>query len=352
MKKFHFLFFVIIFINGYLFSQNQKCMICHGKSDFSVMNEDGTKRYLFINENEILASIHKDKKCQDCHSDVVEISATGHKKNLQKVNCTKCHFEGNPVGAPQTIMYYQFQESAHGKALAEGKPNAPRCQNCHGTHNIQSRKSEKSNVYKFNLTKTCGACHLKEYADFTTSIHGKILQTESTLDVPSCSNCHGEHDIKMISDSSSMVSKAKLSNTCSKCHASASIMNKYNVKTEQVATFKESFHGIAIEFGEKKAANCASCHGIHNIKPDTDPSSTIYPGNIPKTCGKCHPDANANYAKGKIHLDPKSPDSGPIYYISGFFKYLTIFTLVALFVHILLDLARKIRQKQKNQKTQ
>jgi DnaJ-class molecular chaperone len=340
------IFFFVLSVNS--FSQNQKCLICHGKTDFFIIREDGTPKKLYINENELLNSIHKDKRCQDCHSDIVEISATGHKKNLQKVNCTKCHFEGNPVGAPQTIMYYQYQESVHGKALAEGKPNAPRCQNCHGSHNIQGHKSTKSNVYKYNLSETCGHCHLKEYTDFATSIHGKILQTETTLDVPSCSDCHGEHDIKKVSDTSSTVSKSKLSNTCSKCHAAANIMNKYGVKTEQVATFKESFHGIAIEFGEKKAANCASCHGIHDIKPNTDPTSSIYPGNIPKTCGKCHPDANANYARGKIHLDPKSPDSGPIYYISNFFKYLTIGTLLALFLHILLDLSKKIRHKVKH----
>ena len=30
--------------------QNQKCLICHGKSDFSVKREDGTVKSLFVDE--------------------------------------------------------------------------------------------------------------------------------------------------------------------------------------------------------------------------------------------------------------------------------------------------------------
>jgi DnaJ-class molecular chaperone len=344
-----FLFYFFLFICS-ASSQNQKCLICHAKPDFSILKEDGQKKYLYVDISELEKSIHKDKRCQDCHVDIVEISATGHKKNVQPVNCTRCHFEGNPVGAPQTTKYFQYQLSVHGQASASGDLKAPKCQDCHGIHGIQSHKSNLSKVYKFNIAKVCGKCHLKEYTEFATSVHGKALEKENVSDVPTCTDCHGEHDIKKISDSSSTVFKTKLSNTCSKCHSSTLIMQKYGIRTEQVNTYKESYHGIATEFGEKKAANCASCHGVHDIKPENDPVSYIYPANIPKTCGKCHPDANANYAKGKIHLNSKSPDSGPIYYINIFFKYLTIFTLCALFLHIVLDLSRKIRGRKKMQR--
>ena len=35
-------------------------------------------------------------------------------------------------------------------------------------------------------------------------------------------------------------------------------------------------------------------------------SSTINSANLIKTCGQCHPGDNANFAKGKIHLDPEA----------------------------------------------
>src|ERR1035438_6218457 len=40
-----------------------------------------------------------------------------------------------------------------------------------------------------------------------------------------------------------------------------------------------------------KAHACTGCHGnAHEIVTKTDPNSTVYPLNIPKTCGGCHGD--------------------------------------------------------------
>jgi hypothetical protein len=72
---------------------------------------------------------------------------------------------------------------------------------------------------------------------------------------------------------------------------------------------------------------------------------TLLQQNIVKTCGKCHPDANVNYAKGRIHLNSHSEEAGSIFYISNIFKWLTIITITLLAIHVLLDLFRKIRHK-------
>jgi len=122
-------------------------------------------------------------------------------------------------------------------------------------------------------------------------------------------------------------------------------VEKYGSGAEKFQTFETSYHGIAVQFGEKKVANCASCHGIHDIKPQSDPTSSINQNNIVKTCGKCHPDANANYAKGQIHINPHSSEAGSIFYISSIFKWLTIITISLLAVHVMLDLFRKFKQR-------
>jgi hypothetical protein len=41
---------------------------------------------------------------------------------------------------------------------------------------------------------------------------------------------------------------------------------------------------------------------VHNIRPSSDPKSTIFKDNLQKTCGNCHPGASANFAKGKMHI--------------------------------------------------
>ncbi|HEY5123194.1 MAG TPA: cytochrome B, partial [Ignavibacteria bacterium] len=146
-------------------------------------------------------------------------------------------------------------------------------------------------------------------------------------------------------DPNSTVYKTKIYSTCGNCHASTKIMDKYGIKADKFQTFESSYHGIAVQFGEKTVANCASCHGVHDIKPQSDPNSSINQNNITKTCGKCHPDANVNYSKGQIHLDAHSKESGSIYYINNIFKWLTIITLSLLAIHVLLDLRRKLKQK-------
>jgi hypothetical protein len=326
-------------------NQDQKCLTCHGKKDMKVLTQDGVSRSLFINTAVLSKSPHKDRSCQDCHTDIVEITALGHTKNVKKVQCTRCHFENNPVGAPETEKYREFQESVHQQELLKGNTKAPLCQNCHGSHDISIRDSISKIELKKKFAKVCGQCHLDIYTAYRSSIHGIALFDKNEEDVPACYDCHGEHKIKRPDDPSSTVYKTQIYTTCGSCHASASIVEKYGIKSDKFQTFESSYHGIANQFGEMKAANCASCHGVHDIRPQNDPMSSIHPDNIVKTCGKCHPDANANYTKGKIHLNSHSSESGSIFYISNFFKWITILTLSFLAIHVILDLRRKLKHK-------
>ena len=325
--------------------QNQKCLICHGKQGFNVKKEDGTIRSLFVNDSLLAVSPHTNLYCYDCHNDIVEITALGHRKDVKKVQCTHCHFENNPVGAPETEKYKEFQESVHSQERLKGNTNTPICQTCHGTHDIFRKKSLSALELKKKITKICGQCHLDIYSVYSTSIHGTALFEKGNADVPVCTDCHGEHSIKKPDDPASSVYKTNIYNTCGNCHASETIVEKYGIKADKFKTYESSYHGIAGQFGEKKVANCASCHGVHDIRQQEDPASTINAKNIVRTCGKCHPDANVNYAKGRIHLNSHSEEAGSIFYISNIFKWLTIITITLLAIHVLLDLFRKIRHK-------
>ncbi len=321
--------------------QWQKCLICHGKPDLKKVLPNGKIVSLFVDQNVLAKSVHAKRRCEECHIDITTIP---HKGEIQKVNCQHCHYKGSPEGVPHQEKYLEYERSVHGQAVKAGNPNAPTCQDCHGTHDVLPPTDPDSHVYKTNVPKTCGRCHLKEYADYSRGVHGKGL-LKGDVDMPACTDCHGEHTIYSPKDKRSSVYATQIPNTCSKCHASKEIVGKYGVPSDRVLTYKESFHGIATEFGEKKAANCASCHGYHDILPEDDPESPIYIKNIPKTCGKCHPNANLNYAKGRVHVNPHSPSSGIVYYISTFFKYFTTLVILGLIVHILLDIFRRIRAR-------
>ncbi len=318
----------------------EKCTICHGKSEFRKVLVDGKVRNLYVTQHALRGSVHEKKTCADCHIDVREIP---HRVRPKKVTCTHCHYRGNPEGAPQSDAYLEYFKSIHGQKLAQGNEKAPLCQDCHGTHDIQHTKVPGSHVAKENVAETCGKCHIKIYAEFAMSIHG-VKVAEGIKDAPSCPDCHGEHNIYQHEDPKSTVYATHVPVQCSKCHASVAVMSKYGIDAEPVTTYKESFHGVASKFGAKTVANCASCHGTHDIRPPEDPLSTVNPRNVPKTCGKCHPGANANFAAGKMHIDASKREAGIVYYVAAFFKYLTIMTMLALIVHIFLDLYGRTRK--------
>src|SRR6185437_13941312 len=152
-------------------------------------------------------------------------------------------------------------------------------------------------------TETCGACHEQEAKDVAASVHGKAATT-GKRDAPTCTDCHFEHKLQT-GNSPFRVSEE----VCGNCHASARINTKYNLPTDRVKTFFNSYHGLAAQYGSTTVANCDSCHGHHKILPSSDPESTIHPSHLVETCGNCHPGANKKFALSKIHVDAASAAS-------------------------------------------
>ncbi|MDI6809274.1 MAG: cytochrome c3 family protein [Candidatus Eisenbacteria bacterium] len=321
-----------------------KCTICHGKRELRKIQPTGKLVSLYVDEWVLQNSVHAKQACTDCHSDVVEIPHKG--KLVEKVNCTRCHYRGNPAGAPQMVKYTEYAESVHGIAARAGNQKAPVCQDCHGAHNVRKHADPQSGMWRGTISETCGRCHLEVYSVYRESIHGRAVK-EGKLDSAVCTDCHGEHSIKSPENPESTVYLTNIPQTCPKCHAPKGIASKYGIKTGQVKTFEDSFHGIGIKFGMKTVASCASCHGVHDIRAADDLRSTVHIKNIPTTCGKCHSGANINYAKGRIHVDPKKKESGAIFYVSFFFKWLTISVMLGLLAHMALDLSRRARERKR-----
>ncbi|HWU38930.1 MAG TPA: hypothetical protein VN203_14870, partial [Candidatus Acidoferrum sp.] len=92
-----------------------KCLVCHGKPTLSRTLPSGRVQSLFVDEKQLKDSVHAARTCTDCHSD---ITAIPHKGEIKRVNCVRCHFKGNPVGAPQTDIYVEYTRSVHGVAAA------------------------------------------------------------------------------------------------------------------------------------------------------------------------------------------------------------------------------------------
>jgi hypothetical protein len=348
MTKIRLLLLTILFLSLplFLFAQERRCTICHGKKDLSAKDASGKVRSLYVNEETLTTSAHGKLACVDCHLDALEIP---HQKRLKKVNCIACHDKGRTFEQGPAIEYLMYRDSVHARERQKGNMKAPDCASCHGGHDVLNRTDRKSRGYRLNIPdKMCGRCHEQALKDYRTSVHG-TFSTKGDVNPPICTDCHTEHGIRRTVDPNSTVYATNVVNMCVKCHGDYGIMKRYGKKTEEVETYYESFHGVATKFGEKNIAHCASCHGFHAIKTREDLTSSVNPANLPQTCGqpKCHPGATANFAKGKVHVNAQNKDSGIIYYVSFGFKWLTITVLLVLFAHIFLDFMRKLQEKRK-----
>jgi hypothetical protein len=176
----------------------------------------------------------------------------------------------------------------------------------------------------------CGTCHEEIVRDYDEGIHGRALNAGNP-DVPTCLTCHGGHAIKMIKDPDSPVNSNAQASTCASCHDDNEVARKYGLPPDRMQTFRDSFHGLANAYGDAAVANCATCHGVHRILPSSDPNSTIAARNLPVTCGKCHPQAGRNFARGKVHLLDRWEDN-PFTYVARRFYGSAISGMMAVFV--------------------
>jgi cytochrome b subunit of formate dehydrogenase len=63
----------------------------------------------------------------------------------------------------------------------------------------------------------CGRCHQEEAGTFFDTFHGKVSRL-GTEGAAKCSDCHGSHEIRAVTDPQSTLSRVNVVATCGKCH--------------------------------------------------------------------------------------------------------------------------------------
>jgi cytochrome b subunit of formate dehydrogenase len=290
-------------------------------------------------------------KCQDCHGGVHEIlPSTDPKSKVARGNipmtCGSCHGQKFVMasGGMTAAAFNSYQESVHGKAVAAGSEKAAVCTDCHGEHDILGAGDPKSPINKFNVPATCAKCHADVKTQYMQSIHGEAIQ-RGNWQAPVCTDCHGIHTIKAPKDANSSVASANVKDTCGSCHSGVRLSDEFGVPGGRVASYMASYHGMASEVGSSTVANCASCHGVHNILPSSDPRSTINHANLAKTCGQCHPGANDKFITTKVHLDATSKaDVGSkiIGMIKKFYLWMIFAVIGGMVLHNLIVFRKKM----------
>ena len=373
---------------------------CHDCHDTSIHKS--------VIQEDLSLSIHDDLECQDCHSDVMtyphkldpdfmvgcegcrnchedqsdEYQAHGHEDVGECggiPTCAECHGDHDilppdvklskvhPTNLPQTcgqchenldiIKEYHllrnhpvemYANSVHGKATIGGIYVAATCDDCHSSggnsHQIYSPGHPESTINHFNIPKTCGKCHKGVENDFWDGIHGQLVARGET-DAPVCTDCHGEHGIISPDDPRSPVSSARVAETtCSPCHESTKLNEKYGLPSGRLTSFVDSYHGLKSKAGDTHVANCASCHGVHRILPSADEHSTVHPSNLKQTCGECHPGISEKLANTSIHgMNGEGLQTSIADIVEKIYIIAIIVIIGSMVLHWLLDLFRQLK---------
>lgn len=318
------------------------CGKCHRTEQQIYLNSDHGKA--------VAKGIDEAASCKACHGEnhyLLNYRDPQSQVSRNRINetCSRCH--DDPTKMEKYHLTQQepsksYRESVHGKAFSAGEVYAAVCTDCHGSHDLHSPNNPESKIYKFNVPTTCSKCHENVFNTYKNSVHAKALYA-GVKDAPVCTDCHGEHTIQKRSDAASSVNAASIVKTCAHCHDSERIISKYGLPTDVLSTYLQSYHGVAHLYGSLVAANCASCHGFHDILPSDDPRSSINKNNIGATCGKCHAGAGQQLSQGSVHIRPSVNRDTIIFYISFFYIVIIILTIGGMLGHNLLDYARKLQ---------
>lgn len=291
--------------------------------------------------------------CLDCHrtDTVAHRGATDEAKAklAQVALCESCHVNKAAV-ADKTVLGRKFvsafDSSVHGAALHAGKADAAACADCHGSHETNPAAASNSKVSIRQVTQTCAKCHAKAATQFQESIHGTAL-ARGNLDAPTCTRCHGEHEIRSRADPASATNAKNLSQqVCADCHSSIRLAKRYGLDSDRFSTFSDSYHGLAVRGGAAEVVNCSSCHGSHEVLPQDNPASNIHKDRLAQTCGHCHPGASTGFTIGKVHASGSRPEEEPLlYWVSTIYVLMIIVIVGGMALHNLIDFVRKARRK-------
>lgn len=239
--------------------------------------------------------------CTDCHGSHKIIRG---KISVESEACLKCHldekkFPGEEKGSAKFVQHYKT--SIHASVEKDGLLEAAGCVDCHGNHMVQEPDNPKASTNRARLMETCGKCHKETVAHFKKSKHGQELLKGSEK-APTCTDCHGEHDIQSTLLSNDF-SKVNLTDKCLSCHKDGKIPHKnFKGEEELITGYQNSVHYTALKNGNFDAPTCYQCHGAHEMESADNPESKINKKNIAKTCGQssCHVNQLSEYT-GSIH---------------------------------------------------
>ncbi|MDF1611719.1 cytochrome c3 family protein [Stygiobacter electus] len=325
-------------------TQKADCYLCH--SQIAKVHRES------IHGISLSEGIDEAAMCWDCHGShniqkVKSEFSLVSPKNLAST-CGKCHDNKDfqkkfDIGIKNPAASYT--QSVHGKLLKNGNKDVPTCTSCHDVHNIKNKVQEGSTISPFNIPKLCGQCHKKESEEYTQSIHW-IRAKKGFRESPVCSDCHSEHNIDAVNAKNKRDEAKKLQEqTCIVCHQNPMIARRFGHTGENAKLYQDSYHGLAVMRGDKDAAMCIDCHGVHKILPKNFSESSVSKENVKTTCQKCHKDATQVFSESYSHITQNKEAVKIESIVSNIYFWLIFSVIGAMVLHNLLIYLYEVKKK-------
>jgi predicted CXXCH cytochrome family protein len=328
--------------------ENSSCFFCHSDEELSIQFDNGDVLPLTINADLFAGSTHGSSglDCVDCHSD---IKTFPHPERTSKsyrdfkldyyTICRDCHEE----------QFNLTLDSVHQRELAAGNNEAAVCTDCHNPHTQQYLTNDSGELLDYarlHIPETCSQCHSAIYDTYKESVHGSALTQQGNLDVPTCIDCHGVHNIQ---SPNTVTFRNSTPFLCAECHTNNALMHKYGLSTDVLNTYVADFHGTTVVLFDKSFPDqptnkpvCTDCHGVHDIVRADDPNKGLETReNLLVRCQQCHPDATTNFPDSWMSHYIPSPEKYPIvYYVNLFYKFFIPAVLGPMAVLVVMDFGR------------
>ncbi|HJW85000.1 MAG TPA: hypothetical protein VJ754_11905, partial [Anaerolineae bacterium] len=330
------------------------CLGCHSNPDLTKTLDNGEVLGLTIDGNEHARSVHGQANltCVQCHTNIQgfphpEFKAADRRDAALQLYsaCQACHAD----------QYQKANDSVHSRALVANKREAAICTDCHSAHSVRRLTNPATQQLlpdaRIWIPQTCAKCHSAIYDKYKDSVHGKALIAASNLDVPTCIDCHGVHNI---GDPTTAAFRLSSPSLCAKCHTNPAIMDKYGISTQVLNTYVADFHGTTVTLFEKTSPDaetnkpvCFNCHGVHDIRRVDDPQKGLeVRQNLLARCQVCHPGAASTFSEAWLsHYIPSQEKYPLVYFVNQFYQIFIPGVLGGMAVIVALDLSWRVRQR-------
>ena len=187
--------------------------------------------------------------------------------------CLVCHSDKNltKLSAGRQRSFYIAEET-----IDRSAHRTVSCLGCHLDFNFTAPHGKVVADYRVTAGLACRNCHARSYNLYQQGIHGSRLRGNTKS--PTCSDCHGSHDIRSISKEPQARAElhARGLQVCGRCHQR--YWDNYN----------DYYHGQAYKRGAPDSPACWQCHRAHDIYNSGKLESATNTESLALTCGACH----------------------------------------------------------------